>query len=619
MTALALLLQIFLPGTQPGDIVNWPLRDNLFCIECHGQYSLEHYEPWDTWSGSMMANSSRDPLFWAAVDIANQDSPGIGEWCIRCHSPKTWLEGRSSAPNGSSFIGMPGVPGGDFEGVDCQFCHRLYEGPTGTPFLQNAQFWVDDSAGPDPPPHRGPYEESKAPHPWLYSEYHLSSALCALCHNVRNPLVNLVDETGADTGLLFPEQTTYDEWAQSSYPADGVQCQTCHMPRTSGFACTDFSPTRQVGKHMFAGAGACMTSVLGDLYGSSLGRTQAYEQSANLALDMLQNQSANLLVSAPSRMAPGSDATIRVRAVNLTGHKLPTGYPEGRRMWIHLEVTDGDQQTMFESGRYDFAAAELVPDPDLRVYETVHGIHGDGPGFHLALSNRIFKDTRIPPAGFVPTLDTAPVGITFATIKDGSLANWDEALYVVPIPAGTPSPITIRATLYDQAASKQYFEFLRDENTSGPDPHDPDPDAPDRGTKMYSYWEDHERCPPIAMKTTTRKITLDRIPPFTVPGPDEFAARPDTPIITTVGPNPFREDTWIEFRLPQDGIAATVQVFDITGRKIQTLLQRNARAKERVEWNGRGADGQIAAAGAYFLRLDVPGYASQIRRIILMR
>jgi hypothetical protein len=121
------------------------------------------------------------------------------------------------------------------------------------------------------------------------------------------------------------------------------------------------------------------------------------------------------------------------------------------------------------------------------------------------------------------------------------------------------------------------------------------------------------------MKTTTRKITLDRIPPFTVPGPDEFAARPDTPIITTVGPNPFREDTWIEFRLPQDGIAATVQVFDITGRKIQTLLQRNARAKERVEWNGRGADGQIAAAGAYFLRLDVPGYASQIRRIILMR
>src|SRR5262245_43191611 len=107
MQALALLLQIFLPGTQPGDIVNWPLHDNLYCVECHGKYSLDHYEPWDTWSGSMMANASRDPLFWAAVDIANQDSPGVGEWCIRCHSPKTWLEGRSSPPDGSGFLGLP--------------------------------------------------------------------------------------------------------------------------------------------------------------------------------------------------------------------------------------------------------------------------------------------------------------------------------------------------------------------------------------------------------------------------------------------------------------------------------------------------------------------------------
>lgn len=619
MQALALLLQIFLPGTQPGDIVNWELRDNLYCLECHGKYSLEHYEPWDTWSGSMMANSSRDPLFWAAVDIANQDTPGIGEWCIRCHSPKTWLEGRSSPSDGSSFLGLPGQVASDFEGVDCQFCHRLYEGPTGTPFLQNAQFWVDDAAGPDPPPHRGPYDQSEAPHPYLYSEYHLSSALCALCHNVKNPLVNLVDETGADTGLLFPEQTTYEEWAQSSYPASNVQCQTCHMPRVTGFACTDFLPTRQVGKHIFAGAGAWMTSVINDLYGSSLGRTEAYELSANLALDMLQNQSANLVVSSPSRMASGSAATIRVRVVNLTGHKLPTGYPEGRRMWIHLVVSDAYRQTIYESGSYDFSNAELIQDPDLRVYETVHGIHGQGAGFHLALSNRIFKDTRIPPAGFVPTPSTAPVGITFATMTDGSLANWDEAVYVVPIPAGTPSPVTIRATLYDQAGSKQYFEFLRDENMTGPDPQDPDPNAPSRGQKMYSYWQDHEKCPPIAMKTATRKIIIDGAPLVNVAGPDEGEALPDSPLITAVGPNPFREETWMEFRLPEMEVAASVQVFDITGRKIQTLPERSARGRGRVDWNGRDAGGQLAAAGAYFLRLEVPGYAPQVRRIILMR
>ena len=30
-----------------------------------------------------------------------------------------------------------------------------------------------------------------------------------------------------------------------------------------------------------------------------------------------------------------------VRVVNLTGHKLPTGYPEGRRMWVNVKVWDG--------------------------------------------------------------------------------------------------------------------------------------------------------------------------------------------------------------------------------------------------------------------------------------
>jgi hypothetical protein len=616
MTPLALLLQIFLPGTQPGEITNWPLLDNLYCQICHGQYSLDHYEPWDTWSGSMMANSARDPLFWAALDIANQDSPGIGEWCIRCHSPKAWLEGRSTAPDGSDFLGTAGEPGGDFEGVDCQLCHRLYEGPTGNPFLQNAQFWVDDTPGAKPPPHRGPYDESKAPHPWLYSEYHVTSTICALCHNVRNPLVHLVDETGTDTGELFPEQTTYDEWAQSSYPKSGVQCQTCHMPRTSGFACTDFSPTRQVGKHVFAGAGAWMTSVLGELYGSSLGRSEAYEQSANFALDMLQNQSTNVVVTSPSRIESGGSVTIRVRVVNLTGHKLPTGYPEGRRMWIHFVVSDAFRQTIFESGRYDFEAAELVPDPHLRVYETVHGIHGQGPGFHLALSNRIEKDTRIPPAGFVPTLVTAPVGITFSTMPDGSLANWDDAEYVVPIPAGTPSPVTIRATLYDQAATRQYFDFLRDENVSGPDPHDPDPNAPSRGEKMYALWEENEKCPPIPMKSASRRMVVDGAPLVSRTSPDEEAPALDAPLITSTGPNPFREETWIDFRLPTDAAPALVQVFDITGRKIKTLP---AMRQGRARWNGFDEQGRSAAAGAYFLRLDVAGYAPQIRRVILMR
>src|SRR4029450_11901563 len=99
----------------------------------------------------------------------------------------------------------------------------------------------------------------------------------------------------------------------------------------------------------------------------------------------------------------------------------------------------------------------------------------------------------------------------------------------------------------------------------------PDAKAPDRGSKMYAYWQDHDKCPPIAMKTATRKITIDGAALVSAPGPDESEALPDSPIITAIGPNPFREDTWMEFRLPESAIAAHVQVFDITGRKIQTL------------------------------------------------
>ena len=93
--------QTVLPGTQPGDLQNWPLLPPSDCKTCHGGYVAGlDYEPFDTWAGTMMANSARDPLFWAAVDIANQDIPGAGEFCIRCHSPLAWRGGRSSAGGG---------------------------------------------------------------------------------------------------------------------------------------------------------------------------------------------------------------------------------------------------------------------------------------------------------------------------------------------------------------------------------------------------------------------------------------------------------------------------------------------------------------------------------------
>ncbi len=609
--------QILLPGTQPGDL-QVPLSGDFVCAICHGDYDFDvAYEPWQTWSGSMMANSARDPLFWAAVDIANQDVPGVGEFCIRCHSPRGWLEGRSSEPDGSALLGSPGEAGGDFEGIDCHFCHRMYEGPEGEPFLQNGQYWVDvgDPAISFGGPMRGPYADALPPHEFVYSEFHTKSEFCAVCHDLANPLVNLKDETGADTGLLFPEQLTYTEWLQSDFPAQGTECQACHMADVSGFACTFQNPLRpDIAKHELAGANVFMSGVLKNLYGISLDRVEAYDRAINLSLDQLQNRSAELALAVPSRHPGAGSVTANVRVTNLTGHKLPTGYPEGRRMWLSVIVQDGLGGTLYESGAYDDSTATLHADPDLVVYETSHGIHGSGPSFHLVLNDRIYFDNRIPPAGFRPDARTQPVGYAYPVQPDGSLAHWDDRAFPFDIPEGTTGPITVTASLWYQTASRAYIEFLRDENTSGPDPFDPDPMAPSRGEKMHAYWEAYGKSAPVLMRSVTRRIRLDLPPAVTAEAPE-----PPVPALRSPQPNPFRDRTEVSFSLPE-AAESRVAVFDVAGRRVRELSGGVlAAGTHRVTWDGRDDAGAPAASGNYFVRLETGGMAPLVTRVLLLR
>lgn len=528
--------QIVLPGTQPGDLVNWPLIEPSDCTACHGRYIAgRDYEPFDSWAGSMMANSARDPLFWAAVDIANQDEPGAGEFCIRCHSPRAWLGGRSSTPDGSALTGYPDELDNDFEGIDCHFCHRMYEGPGGTPFTQNGQYWVDDGTPQDEPARRGPYFQAFAPHPTQQSDYHGSSEFCGTCHDLRNPLRNLLDENGQDTGRLFPEQSTYTEWAQSAFAIEDTTCQDCHMPPAEvmpAYACSSLNPSRPtndpgdnapVFRHDLSGANSFMLEVLKGEYGADLNRTGEYQAGIDRALQMLQG-AATLELTAGSVAVEGDSLQVGVRVTNLGGHKLPTGYPEGRRMWIELLATDALGVPFFVSGEYDDASATLLYDPQIRVYETLHGVHGQGPGFHLVLNDRIFSDTRIPPRGFVPDADTAPLGREYALLPDSTLAHWDDASFRVPIPVGVQGPVQVRATLRYQTAARDYIEFLRDENVSGPDPHDRNyPAAASRGQKMFDLWMQYGQSAPVDMVTTDTVVPAKAPPPavaglITAPG-----------------------------------------------------------------------------------------------------
>jgi hypothetical protein len=186
--------------------------------------------------------------------------------------------------------------------------------------------------------------------------------------------------------------------------------------------------------------------------------------------------------------ANGSDKVALVRVTNETGHKLPTGYPEGRRLWINLRTYDRNGTLIYESGVYDPTSGVLSEDADIKIYEAKQGMTPElaahlnqlpGESFHFVLNNTVVKDNRVPPRGYTQAAfdrpGLRPVGATYA---DGQY--WDDTVYTVP-----PETERVIATLYYQTSSKEYIDFLR--TNGGID-----------GATLGSMW-DTSKSPPVAM------------------------------------------------------------------------------------------------------------------------
>jgi hypothetical protein len=644
-------------GTQPP--LSYSLWDSAICAVCHGGFSPSDYEPADSWAGSMMAQASRDPLFWAALDVANHDVSDVGDWCLRCHVPRGWLAGRSEAPGGSpDGCGLQGtidLPGADFEGVSCHLCHRMMVNsapPLGQDslYLENGQFWIDDSDcdGAGEPCRRGPYDYPAdglypPPHAWKFSPYHESSAICGTCHNVTSPAKTLID-AGTNTGIPFPIERTHAEWRHSDFgdsaSFDFKTCQGCHMPQASAqpaYACTDFANNHagDLPAHEFAGGNAWVPDVLRQEY-PMLGLSAQLARTRDWALDMLQNRSATIHVLGPDSVGAGGNVQIDVRVTNLTGHKLPTGYPEGRRMWINVQIRDSLGRLVWESGAYDASTGILTRDAQVKVYETKQGIwnrngtnecdceNGSGEEiFHFALNDCIKLDNRIPPKGFTGGSDPElmPRGYSYPETFPGSgeLVNFDVTSYVAAIPHGTPSPLTVSATLRYQTASKEYVEFLLSEAAANEFPDDCIPrsgGSPNlsRGEVLHDFWERYDRSPPVDMTTDSKNVIV--VPAVGIPDVAPIASlRLDQNV-----PNPARESsgTRIAYALPADA-SISLEILDVGGRRVRTLFRGfDTRGPHSVHWDGRDDSGRGVAAGAYLYRLEV---AERIitKRMILLR
>ncbi len=94
--------------------------------------------------------------------------------------------------------------------------------------------------------------------------------------------------------------------------------------------------------------------------------------------------------------------------------------------------------------------------------------------------------------------------------------------------------------------------------------------------------------------------------------PERFALAPPRP-------NPFDGSTSVRFDVPPGGGNVAIDVYDVRGRKVRTLLdEARAAGDHHVNWDGTDSSGERVAPGVYFVRLIADG-ATQTRKITKAR
>ena len=354
------------------------------CAGCHGTIYNE-------WKDSIMASSWDDPIYRALLAKASEATDGkVDKLCIGCHTPMG-LTTDSVSATGNDQVHI--------SGIGCDDCHSI-SASTG---LGNGSYVLTPKKFGRPLKF-GPRDDASSPyHDTAYSELHTKSEFCSTCHNVTHPFNRM------------PVERTYDEWRDSPYASAGIQCQDCHMTPDPGVTknpgkAAVMGPEREhIYSHRFTGANMTLHKHFGQ------------DEMAERALKLLQSAATIEFLTIPESLQPGAPATVNVRVTNVgAGHKLPTGFPEGREVWIDFVVKDEAGEEVYrlgavedghtEAGTHSFKAT--LGDPDGNVVE-----------FAVWEADRVLSDTRILPMGY------------------------SDARFDFEIPMGAEGPFTVTAEL----------------------------------------------------------------------------------------------------------------------------------------------------------------------------
>ncbi|UTF59074.1 cytochrome c family protein [Gilvimarinus sp. DA14] len=310
-------------STSSGELIPaHQFDDAQVCGACHTEIFRE-------WRSSMMSHAWDDPIYRALLARASKATNGkLDNFCTGCHTPTGLVSGSVSTLDNQT---PPDIknPETDMPGVDCESCHNI----SALSGLDNGAYIMNSSAGAKIK--FGPRRDAESPyHQTAYSSVHTDSAMCASCHNVTHP------------GNGVPVERTYDEWYESPYREAGIGCQDCHMPPVKGKSAIMGPERSDRATHYFAGGN---TTIL-----EHFGRTKNADN-----VRKLLRSSGQIELLEQTNLEPGKLAAISLKVSNTgAGHKLPTGFPEGREVWIDLAVTDANNREIYRLGKVEQGKTE---------------------------------------------------------------------------------------------------------------------------------------------------------------------------------------------------------------------------------------------------------------------
>ena len=187
-----------IPLQGPPPAIYSPLEASLHPQDC----GVCHPQQYQDWQSSLHSRSMGPGVYGQLLEM----DPATSTLCATCHTPLSeqlpHLEHRGTYQENTAFDAQL-----QHAGLVCAVCHvRQHQrfGPPRRPELPPLPVGT-------PLPHGG-FTESTA---FQRAEF------CKSCHQFKPGDFAL-------NGKLI--ENTYEEWRQSPYAQEGVQCQTCHMP-----------------------------------------------------------------------------------------------------------------------------------------------------------------------------------------------------------------------------------------------------------------------------------------------------------------------------------------------------------------------------------------------------